>query len=223
MIIARDIYGFKAEISDYRAMIAPFGLSLQSNNLCVSIFKQMMLLNFIIANNDTLPYKTFMQSIIYDVLSSQISILNKRERYFHLNIRSIIEHTARISLQKVDNGGEFDLFVRKDDFENLKSVNANEDWIYLHQNYTQSCAWVHASAKAKININATFNELLNSDSRSSIDKQITHLHKIASEVLSILFNYYHTQILSSFYRNLNDLKYLLGKSLYTIFHERFCK
>ncbi|HFO4399105.1 TPA: hypothetical protein ACHJWL_005454, partial [Escherichia coli] len=127
-------------------------------------------------------HKTFIKSIIYDVLSSITAILHKRERYLHLNFRSMIEHLARISLQKVDNGGDFDITIRTLDFENLKSTNTDENWAYMHSQYKQACGWLHSSSKVKLNITASFPDLLKSDSKSNAAKLSTHLQKMTTEM-----------------------------------------
>lgn len=46
----------------------------------------------------------------------------KRERYLQLNIRSMVEHIARIALNKSYAGGDFDGTVRRVDFEYLKGI-----------------------------------------------------------------------------------------------------
>ncbi|HFO6747504.1 TPA: hypothetical protein ACHKVJ_005619, partial [Escherichia coli] len=116
----------------------------------------------------------------------------------HLNFRSMIEHLARISLQKVDNGGDFDITIRTLDFENLKSTNTDENWAYMHSQYKQACGWLHSSSKVKLNITASFPDLLKSDSKSNAAKLSTHLQKMTTEMLKIFFNYYVDEIQTSF-------------------------
>ncbi|EEQ5733102.1 hypothetical protein B0Z49_005377, partial [Escherichia coli] len=160
---------------------------------------------------------TFIKSIIYDVLSSITAILHKRERYLHLNFRSMIEHLARISLQKVDNGGDFDITIRTLDFENLKSTNTDENWAYMHSQYKQACGWLHSSSKVKLNITASFPDLLKSDSKSNAAKLSTHLQKMTTEMLKIFFNYYVDEIQTSFYRTRGEMRYVLGNHNFEYF------
>ncbi len=56
-------------------------------------------------------------------MNSIISIVNLKERYLQLNIRSLVEHISRISLDKSYSGGDFDGCVRRKDFEFLKKKN----------------------------------------------------------------------------------------------------
>ncbi|ELQ6264783.1 hypothetical protein R2305_004247, partial [Cronobacter malonaticus] len=104
-------------------MVKELQLDTRTENNLTSAYKHALFLEFIYNSHPEISHKTFIKSIIYDVLSSITAIINKRERYLHLNFRSMIEHLARISLQKVDNGGDFDITIRTVDFESLKTSN----------------------------------------------------------------------------------------------------
>lgn len=217
MILQRDPYGFRDDAKKFIAKIKEFEVDTRTENNLTSSFKHVLFLEFIHNSHPALSYKRFVKCIIYDVLSSIIAIIHKRERYFHLNIRSMVEHLARISLQKIDNGGDFDITVRTVDFENLKLTNTNENWVYMHGQYKQACSWIHSSSKVTLNIASSFTELLSADSKSNTAKLSTHLHMLTSELLKILFNYYEDEIKTTFYRTRGEMKYLVGKHNYEIF------
>ncbi|EMO4266745.1 TPA: hypothetical protein LUX66_003652 [Enterobacter hormaechei subsp. xiangfangensis] len=198
-------------------MIKSFQTDTRTENNLTSAYKHVLFLEFIHNSNPELSHKTFIKSIIYDVLSSITAILHKRERYLHLNFRSMIEHLARISLQKVDNGGDFDITVRTVDFENLKSTNTDENWAYMHSQYKQACGWLHSSSKVKLNITASFPDLLTSDSKSNAAKLSTHLQKMTTETLKIFFNYYVVEIQTSFYRTRGEMRYVVGNHNFEYF------
>ncbi|HED2524486.1 TPA: hypothetical protein R4Y92_003260 [Klebsiella aerogenes] len=198
-------------------MIKSFQTDTRTENNLTSAYKHVLFLEFIHNSNPEISHKTFIKSIIYDVLSSITAILHKRERYLHLNFRSMIEHLARISLQKVDNGGDFDITVRTVDFENLKSTNTDENWAYMHSQYKQACGWLHSSSKVKLNITASFPDLLTSDSKSNAAKLSTHLQKMTTETLKIFFNYYVVEIQTSFYRTRGEMRYVLGNHNFEYF------
>ncbi|HDT2137529.1 TPA: hypothetical protein RCG90_000054 [Enterobacter roggenkampii] len=198
-------------------MIKSFQTDTRTENNLTSAYKHVLFLEFIHNSNPEISHKTFIKSIIYDVLSSITAILHKRERYLHLNFRSMIEHLARISLQKVDNGGDFDITVRTVDFENLKFTNTDENWAYMHSQYKQACGWLHSSSKVKLNITASFPDLLTSDSKSNAAKLSTHLQKMTTETLKIFFNYYVVEIQSSFYRTRGEMRYLVGNHNFEYF------
>jgi len=181
----------------------------------------MILLEFIINTQNEISHKQFLKSIIYDVLSAIVSILQNRERYFQLNIRSMVEHTARISLQKIDMGGDFDITVRLQDFTLLKAQNVNENWNYLHQQYTQACSWLHSSSNIALNISSTFCELLVSDLKTNNKRMSTHLNTITNEITRTLFNYYYNPIKTSFYRSWNEFRYLVGPANFDYFNQKF--
>ncbi|EEZ1247368.1 hypothetical protein E4L52_005218 [Escherichia coli] len=198
-------------------MIKSFQVDIRTENNLTSAYKHVLFLEFIHNSHPEISHKTFIKSIIYDVLSSITAILHKRERYLHLNFRSMIEHLARISLQKVDNGGDFDITIRTLDFENLKSTNTDENWAYMHSQYKQACGWLHSSSKVKLNITASFPDLLKSDSKSNAAKLSTHLQKMTTEMLKIFFNYYVDEIQTSFYRTRGEMRYVPGNHNFEYF------
>ncbi|CAI1523039.1 Uncharacterised protein [Serratia fonticola] len=204
----RDILSFKAEVEKY--------LSNKSDiDLMLSIFKQAAFLNILICSNDTLNHKNHINGMIYDTLNSIISILNKRERYLHLNIRSIIEHIARIALNKTYQGGDYDGTVRRKDFDFLKKEKPSENWKYLHESYIRACHFIHSSPQAKLNVTSTFMELLHSDHGAKVSKQIITLHKNITTITKIFLVYFISEISSTFFRTQTELRFLLGGSLYS--------
>lgn len=104
-MLQRDPHGFRKDVKEFITMIKLFQVDIRTENNLTSAYKHVLFLEFIHNSHPEISHKTFIKSIIYDVLSSITAILHKRERYLHLNFRSMIEHLARISLQKVDNGG----------------------------------------------------------------------------------------------------------------------
>ncbi|HHF0154141.1 TPA: hypothetical protein ACPHTL_002654 [Enterobacter roggenkampii] len=216
-MLQRDPHGFRKDVKEFITLIKSFQTDTRTENNLTSAYKHVLFLEFIHNSNPEISHKTFIKSIIYDVLSSITAILHKRERYLHLNFRSMIEHLARISLQKVDNGGDFDITVRTVDFENLKFTNTDENWAYMHSQYKQACGWLHSSSKVKLNITASFPDLLTSDSKSNAAKLSTHLQKMTTETLKIFFNYYVVEIQSSFYRTRGEMRYLVGNHNFEYF------
>lgn len=216
-MLQRDPHGFRKDVKEFITMIKSFQVDIRTENNLTSAYKHVLFLEFIHNSHPEISHKTFIKSIIYDVLSSITAILHKRERYLHLNFRSMIEHLARISLQKVDNGGDFDITIRTLDFENLKSTNTDENWAYMHSQYKQACGWLHSSSKVKLNITASFPDLLKSDSKSNAAKLSTHLQKMTTEMLKIFFNYYVDEIQTSFYRTREEMRYVLGNHNFEYF------
>lgn len=220
-MLQRDPYGFRKDVKAFIAIVKELQLDTRTENNLTSAYKHALFLEFIYNSHPEISHKTFIKSIIYDVLSSITAIINKRERYLHLNFRSMIEHLARISLQKVDNGGDFDITIRTVDFESLKNSNIDENWTYMHSQYKQACGWLHSSSKVKLNITASFQDLLNSDSNSNAAKLSTHLQKMTTETLKIFFNYYVNEIQTSFFRKPIEMKYVVGNHNFEYFSNKF--
>lgn len=221
MILNRDPYHFRDEARNFQTELSKHNMDIRTCDNFTSSFKHMLFMEFLYCSHPTLSHKKFVKSIIYDVLNSIISIINKRERYLYLNIRSMVEHIARIALQKIDNGGDFDITVRSNDFQSLKENKPNENWLYLHQQYKQSCSWIHSSSNVGLNISSTFNELLVGDTKSSSAKQSTHLNTLTSEIIRVFYNYYENEIKNTFMRRMDAMKYLVGKNNFEYFSANF--
>jgi hypothetical protein len=147
-------------------------------------------------------------------LNSIIAIFSLRERYLHLNLRSIIEHIARIALNKTYNGNDFDGTVRRKDFDYLKEYRSNENWKFMHETYIRACHYVHSSPEARLNFTATFMELMEKDHTTKPSKQILNLQKVLSATIKIFIVYFEPDISATFVRSQGELQYLLGSSLY---------
>lgn len=87
----------------------------------------------------------------------------------------------------------------------------------MHSQYKQACGWLHSSSKVKLNITASFPDLLKSDSKSNAAKLSTHLQKMTTEMLKIFFNYYVDEIQTSFYRTRGEMRYVLGNHNFEYF------
>lgn len=221
MILQRDPHGFRKELDSFKDSIKEYNVENKVRDNFYASYKRMILVEFLINSHPEISHKKFLKSIVYDVLSAVVSILHNRERYFQLNVRSMVEHTARISLQKVDSGGNFDITVRLQDFNSLKQINTNENWNYLHQQYTQACSWLHSSSNVGLNITATFNDLLISDVRSNSKRMSTLLNTLTNEILRTLFNYYSNHLKNAFYRSRSELRYLIGPLNFDYFQKTF--
>lgn len=216
-MLSKDPYSNRAETDKFRLEINKFLSDDSDINTLVSVFKHVRIYSMLIEMNSNLSHKTHLKGIIYDSLNSIVAIINKRERYLHLNLRSMIEHIARIALNKTYTGGDFDGTVRRRDFDYLKANRRSENWNYLHNVYINACQFVHFSPQANINTSATFLQLLANDCHSSLKNLIRNLHRLTSAIMEIFITYFHSEISSTFFRSMADLKYLLGNSLYTKF------
>lgn len=216
-MLSKDPYSNRAETDSFRLEINKFFSDDAEINTLVSVFKHVRIYSMLIEMNSNLSHKTHLKGLIYDSLNSIVAITNKRERYLHLNLRSMIEHIARIALNKTYSGGDFDGTVRRRDFDYLKANRRSENWNYLHNVYINACQFVHFSPQANINTSATFLQLLVNDCHSSLKNLIRNLHRLTSAIMEIFITYFHAEISSTFYRSMADLKYLLGNSLFTKF------
>lgn len=188
-------------------------------NLLSNVFKLTFFIKLLIEKSDHDEYKKGLEIIVYDSLSSIVSIFDSRERYLNLNIRSIIESVTRIIL--MGENKNFDGYIKRKCYDDLKKNKPNENWKFMHETYTYTCSYVHLSNKANININAKFIDILNGDSKTNRTKLIVKLQKVLSESVNLIINYFNNEIANVFHRNNSELRYILGKSLYTKYELKF--
>lgn len=213
-MISRDPFNIKNDTDSFRRIISSrFNIENDINKL-ISVFRHASICNTLIQMTPNLSHSSCLNGFIYDVLNSVVSIIEKRERYFQLNCRSMIEHIARITANKVNNNNEFDLTVRRKDFDALKKCTLNSNWNYLHSAYSNACHYIHSSPSARLNFASKFNSLLASDLQTTQSKMIETLCKISSELMKDVVFRYHQEISDIFFRNPADLKKIMGNSLY---------
>lgn len=216
-MLSHDPYNVRAESRSFHFEVVKYVTSENEINLLVSIFKHISLYNVLVDLNENLNHKTHIKGIIYDSLNSIVAIFNQRERYLQLNTRSLIEHIARVILNKSYSGNDFDETVRRRDFDYLKVNNASENWHYMHDVYIKACQFVHFSPQANLNVSSKFLQLLKNDCTSSQTSLIRNLHKTSTAIMRVFIKYFHVEIASTFFRSRSDLKFLLGTSLYNEF------
>lgn len=213
-MLATHPFGSKVAVTRFTVEAKKHHSNTQELNLLISIFKLAVFLKVMIEQGNKSPYEYNINGIVYDTLNSIIAIFESRDRYLNLNLRSLIEHIARISLSNSFGGMDYDQTVRRKDFEQLKKENPNEGWKYMHECYSHACSYLHASPKANLNIDATFLELLCKDSTTKTIIQIEKTQKILSTAVKIFITNFQTEVSSVFIRNQGELKYMLGTSLY---------
>lgn len=216
-MLSHDPYNVRAESNYFRLEVVKYISSENEINLLISVFKHISLYNLLVDLNGNLNHKSHIKGIVYDSLNSIVAIFNQRERYLQLNTRSLIEHIARIVLNKSYTGNDFDETVRRRDFDYLKVNNSSENWRYMHDVYIRACQFVHFSPQASLNVSSKLLQLLESDCASSQKSLIKNLHKTSTAIMRIFLKYFHVEIASTFYRTKSDLKFLLGNSLYLEF------
>ncbi|EPD8588780.1 TPA: hypothetical protein ACV1O4_004570 [Yersinia enterocolitica] len=213
-ILSKDPFGILESTSNFRLEVQMHLQSEDDVNKTVFSFRQASLCQLLINYTPNLNHSSCLKGFIYDILNSVVAIIKKRERYLQLNFRSMVEHIARLSLDKSYNGGEFDLTVRTKDFIHLKQTVQDENWSYLHNVYINACHYVHSSPEANLNFAAKFISLMTGDCNSTQGNMVKNLFKVVSELMRIIIKHYHIHISDIFYRNAKDLEKIMGKSLH---------
>ncbi|MCY0791940.1 hypothetical protein [Morganella morganii] len=211
MLNINDPHGFRVELEKLKILVSETDLTLHEKSLLTNCFKQIIFYNHI---SSVESFSFYLQGIIYDSLNSIISIIKKIERYYQLNIRSLVEHIARISLNKKHTGEQFSDFVRHRDFTYLKKNHSDEIWNFLHQTYSKACLYIHSSPSAKLNVNYTFSQLMVGDTQSTQKKQVETLQKCLNSITEIIITLFYTEISSYFLRTKTELKFLIGTKLF---------
>lgn len=216
MLTTADPYNFRNELLVLKELIAPYALNQNEHNLVINSFKHIMLYNHISGEP---VFHQYLQGLIYDSLNSLVSIFSGKERYFHLNIRSLVENIARIVLKKQQTDDVFSDFIRSEDFAFLKAKSQNVIWNYLHQIYSTACLYVHSSPSANLNVTHTFEQLMKDDTCTDRMTQIKKLQQTLNYVTTLLIINFNTEISDVFIRTRRELKFLIGNSLFKMYEK----
>lgn len=219
-MLSNDPYSVRSEAALFRNEVEKYIQTQNEANLMVGIFKNISFLNLLVELDTDINHRNHIKGLIYDMLNSLVAVLQKRERYLHLNIRSMVEHIARIALNKIYTGGDFDGTVRRADFVFLKDNKPSENWTFLHNAYIRACYYVHSSPQANLNISSKFMQLINDDCNSSQISLVRTLHNVSAAIIKVFTYYFQTEISNLFFRSKADLKFLLGNSLYLEYESR---
>ncbi|MEQ5325288.1 MULTISPECIES: hypothetical protein [Proteus] len=211
-----DPYKFKVELQALNSFIEAYPLEHHERNLITNCFKNIIFYNHISGED---VFYQYLQGIIYDSLNSIISIITNKERYLQLNLRSIVENIARITLKNNIDNTEYSDFIKTEDFSVLKRNNDMRTWNYLHQIYSRACLYIHSSPEAKLNITHTFEQLMNNDTCTNRTKQIETLQRTLHHITKVLLVNFHTEISDIFIRTKKELKFLISPSLFTMYNE----
>ncbi len=130
-MLSNDPYSVRRESALFRVEVEKYIQTQHEANLMVGIFKSISFYNLIIDLETNINHRNHIKGLIYDILNSLVAILQKRERYLQLNIRSMVEHIARIALNKTYTGNDFDGTVRRADFDFLKQTKPLEKLVFL--------------------------------------------------------------------------------------------
>ncbi|HHR6335740.1 TPA: hypothetical protein ACS735_003607 [Providencia alcalifaciens] len=213
MLINKDPLAVRKQVELFKSKILELlpDENDSSRNLLCSMFKHAAFYNALILLNDSISHKSYINGMTYDALNCIISLAHRRERSLHLNIRSIIEHAARIALNKNQSGGDFDGTVRRRNFDTLKQNSDDGSWKFLHDSYIRACQYIHSSPNANLNIAATFTELLDGDFTSRMQRQTNITQRIISESTKMLIRYLEPEISNCFLRTQTELEFLIGR------------
>ena len=207
-----DPLGVRRECFVFSEIIQAGNIPSKYRNKIVFISKKLIFFDLLIKGQELSQEICFiLRSIIYDFLSCFIAISERRERYVQVNLRSLVEHAARLQLRDVIDESIDRSYITKDKLDLLKSSFGRKHWNYMHQVYKEACLFIHSSPKSGIELHTTYLEIESGDRCINYKKYCNIMEKTCVIVSSIVTEQYGSQIINLFLRTKTELEYLLGK------------
>lgn len=146
------------------------------------------------------------------------SIKNGEERYYYLNLRSIIEHSLRIvnNIDSIDTVTNNEIIENTKNLIKLKGISVNISLIKTE--YTKSCLYVHGNEKAGMNLALYYQSSIECEgSIKEISSKLNILVKLLKELFDLILISQNNIVDTAFFRRKTVLKYLLVASSYSVF------
>lgn len=219
-ILSNDPMGIDKELLTFRSIAFEDNNIPQSyKNTVIFTFKKVILIDILVRSGwiESHSINTTMKNIIFDMMSAIISFVEKKERYFYLNMRSLVEHTARIDASYIlpeftIESGDY-VHITTDIILKLEQAGDNNKWEYLRSLYKKSCQFIHGSSKSGMCLHSSFKSLKNGDADANFKVLINHLEKVSYLITKTLITHFYEELSNSMYRSTRFLKKLLGESL----------
>ncbi|MGX8791754.1 hypothetical protein ACW0TQ_08235 [Oceanobacillus sp. M60] len=206
----------KLEIENYVQLLFSQRNLIYSNEVR-SITKCVIFTKKIITYTGESHYKN---SLIFDVLSTMHSLTGNSIRQFHYIFRSFLENFVRVFLKLKDN----DETGINELFRNITEIygvcNKTTELIdFIYSEYSNSCMVVHSNQKSNTKIQTYYKEIIQNDDfdKHTLNRLINKVLLTLKKMIELLVYSYPQVIENAFYRNKQELKYLIKDELYSIF------
>lgn len=207
-----DPLGVRRECSVFSRTIQAGNIPSKYKNKITFISKKLIFFDLLVKGQELSQEICFiLKSIIYDFLSCFIAISERRERYVQVNLRSLVEHAARLQLRDVIDESVDKSYITKEKLDLLKSSFGKERWDNMHRVYKEACLFIHSSPKSGMELRTTYLEIKSGDKCIDYKKYCQTMEKTCATVSSIVTEKYGSQIINLFLRTRTELEYLLGK------------
>ncbi|MEC1555126.1 hypothetical protein P9D28_22245 [Bacillus haynesii] len=211
------------ELGDVKAEINSFAESefndlkvLDKNNL-IFILKKIVFLKYLSRQvNSDYRFHALTSDFMYLIRS----IKTGEERYYYLNLRSIIEHSLRIvnSIESTNTISNSDIMNSTQTVIEVKKASINMS--IIKDEYTRSCLYVHGNENAGMSL-ATFYQNCMEDEGliDEISVKLNVLVKMLKELFELILISQNAIIDAAFFRRKTILEYLVGKNSYLVFEK----
>lgn len=169
----------------------------------------------------SLPDDHYLNSLIQDALTILDSLTHKSERYFHFILRSYIENYMRVMLfLKGDDSMGIMKLIGKCKKETIKYLEAPTIFNEINKQYDECCLHVHSNIKTKAEISVYLKRIIERNDfqdAKNINSALEKFLKILNNSITLLLICRTDSVDSSFYRNKDTLKRLIGQDRYSLF------
>lgn len=153
-----ELSSIKKEIRDFVGTKLSSFCELEQNHI-VYLLKKVIFIKYII-HQDSFDYRT--NAILSDFIHLIDCIVKKNRRYYHLNMRSIIEHVLRVfnNIDSINTIPNYDLMEKtktKIQLIELDDFRVNSDIIF--DAYSDSSIYVHGNIKSNLTLTQYFSEI----------------------------------------------------------------
>lgn len=208
-IIIKEIQDLKAEVTVIGEKFVNYTDESVVNNIKM-IIKRSIFFKYLL---QVTKENYNINSILSDYIFLLKSIENQELRYFHLNMRSLIEHYLRLfnGLNPKSEVYNFNLIEEtKIKLQNLSIDNV--DISIIISNYKNACNFVHGNINAEMPILEFYYETVESESSSkAMKKYINQFCKLNNELFNLFLYTNRDLIDAAFHRKKTVLKYIVNE------------
>lgn len=177
----------------------------QNRNFMASILKKVILMKYIVRQKSD-DYR--LQALLSDLIYLIRCIKNGEERYYYLNIRSLIEQSLRIvnDVASTDTMTNYNIMSKSEDCVSNSSFNVNLD--IIKNQYSKSCLYVHGNSNANMQLAEIYFDSIKDKEIDNLNQKLNELVKLLKELFRLIFISNSILIDAAFHRRKSILRYL---------------
>lgn len=202
-----ELKGVKKEIQKFVNEICK-PTSEHTKNYYISICKKIVFLKYLIRQMPSdYKYRAFLSDLIYLLNSIKCG----EERYYYLNVRSLIEQSMRIiaGVEDTETITNFELMQKivsvKKSINHVRSVNTD----IIQDQYSNACLYVHGSSFAQMELAEYYINTFEKDKViENLETKLNQLLILLKSIFSLVIICKSALVDAAFHRRKSILRYL---------------